>query len=221
MATKSLKQRVLFYLATHFGWLLVQLWGRLTRIEVIGQDHLNTLRMQRQPFLLCIWHGRIFLPIYLHRATGLHAMVSLHSDGEMIARTLRKLGYRTIRGSSTRGGREALHQLAQAVRDGGNGAIMPDGPRGPRHRFKPGAMRIAQRSGAVLVPLTFSAKRPIRFKSWDRFLLWRPFSRTVAIYGHPIEIPPGLDKKRFEALRQAIEERMIQQEQLADAYFPA
>jgi lysophospholipid acyltransferase (LPLAT)-like uncharacterized protein len=219
MAAHSIRQRLLLWLASHLGWLVVLLWGRLTRTEVIGRHHLDSLLIQGRPFLLCIWHGRIFLPMYLHRATGMHAMVSLHSDGEMIARTLQRLGYRIIRGSSTRGGRKALYQMAQALRDGNNGAIMPDGPRGPRHHFKPGAMRIAQRSGASLLPLTFGASRPIRFSSWDGFTIWRPLSKTVAIYGHPIDIPPDLDKERFEALRRLIEERMIEMERQADAYF--
>jgi lysophospholipid acyltransferase (LPLAT)-like uncharacterized protein len=213
------KQDLLFWLATRLGWLLVLMWGRATRIEVLHQHHLDRLLSKEQPFILCIWHGRILLPIYLHRTTGLHAMVSTHRDGEMIARVLQKLGYRTVRGSSTRGGREAFHRMVNVLRNGGKGAIMPDGPRGPRHHFKPGAIKIAQRSGALLLPLTFAAERNITLKSWDRFLLWRPFSRTVAMYGQPIAVPARLDGEQLENLRHGVERQMIELELQADAHF--
>jgi len=219
MAARSKKQQLLFWLASHFGWVLVLLWGRLTRTEIVGGNHLAALRAQGQPFLLCIWHGRIFLPMYLHRKDGLYAMVSQHRDGEMIARTLHKLGYQTVRGSSSHGGRQAFHAMVQALNRGASGAIMPDGPRGPRHYFKPGALRIAQRTGAYLLPFSFSADRAIRFKSWDRFMLWRPFSRTIAMYGRPIAVPQRLDKEQFETLRAFIEEHMIRMEEQTDSYF--
>lgn len=219
MAKSALIDSLLFTLATRLGWRFILLWGKLTRIDFVGREHYEWLRTHRKPFIFCTWHGRILLPIYVHRYEGIQAMVSEHRDGEMIAQTVQKLGYGTIRGSSTRGARKATIQMIRKLRDGGAGAIMPDGPRGPRHRFKPGAVIIAQKAGAYLVPLTYASKRYICFNSWDRFYVWKPFTRSVVMYHEPIRVPPALDGEALDAFVRDIERRMIEQEQQADAYF--
>ena len=219
MSRESLKQRILFFLATRLGWLFILFWGKLTRIEYIGREHYIWLKQHQKPFMFCIWHGRILLPIYVHRFEAIQAMVSEHRDGEMIAQTLERLGYRTVRGSSTRGARKATIQMIRLLKQGAVGAIMPDGPRGPRHRFKAGAAIIAQKAGAYLLLMTFASSRYIQFRSWDRFYLWKPFSRSVVIYSEPIRVPEALRDNELEAFVQQLERQMIEQEEQADAYF--
>ena len=146
-------------------------------------------------------------------------MVSEHADGEMIAQILLRLGWKLVRGSSTRGARKAAAGLIRRAKGGASVAITPDGPRGPRHKIKQGALKIASKSGAVVLPAAFSAARPIRFRSWDRFMLWWPFGKAIAVYGEPIVVPPALDDSAFQALRVQIEKRMIDLEHQADAYF--
>lgn len=216
---RTWKQRLFFFLLTKLGWLVILILGYLTRIRYVGRQHLDRLRNDKKSYILCIWHGRILLPMFIHRHVGLQAMVSLHEDGEMIAQTLHRLGYQTVRGSSTRGGQRATIEMIRHLKSGGVSAIMPDGPRGPRHEFKIGALVIAQRTGACLVPLTFSASRKITFKSWDRFMLLLPFSRTVAVYGAPVQVPKTATQEELEALRQTMEQDMIQLERQADSYF--
>ncbi|MGH7451219.1 MAG: lysophospholipid acyltransferase family protein, partial [bacterium] len=183
-------KRLIFWLATRLGWLFILLLGCLTRIRYVGREHFEWLRDNDKPFIYCIWHGKILIPIFTHRYANIHAMVSLHADGEMIAQTLHRLGYRTIRGSNTRRAQRAVVEMIRALKQGKICAIMPDGPKGPRHVFKPGAISIAQKSGAYLLPLTFACSRPFVFKkSWDRFTLMLPFSKSVAIYGEPIAVP--------------------------------
>jgi hypothetical protein len=213
------KKRLLFWLATRLGWLFILLLGYLTRIRYVGREHFEWLRDNDKPFILCIWHGKILIPIFTHRHQNIHAMVSLHADGEMIAQTLHRLGYRTIRGSSTRGAARATAEMVHALRQGKNGAITPDGPKGPRHVFKPGAISIAQKSGAYLLPLTFACSNPFRFNSWDRFTLMLPFSKSVAIYGEPIAVPADLKAEAFEDFRLMVEEKMIKLENFADHFF--
>ncbi len=97
---------------------------------------------------------------------------------------------------------------------------MPDGPRGPRHVLKAGIIAIAQKSRAAILPVTFACSRAWRLKSWDRFTLPKPFSKTVALYGEPIFIPAEMDEAAFESKRQEIEQRMLELETEAEALFP-
>ncbi len=215
-----LKKRIVFWLATRLGWLLILGLGYLTRLRYIGREHLAWLRDNHKPHLYCIWHGKILMPIFAHRGENAYTMVSLHADGEMIARTVQRLGYRTIRGSSTRGAQRAAAEMIRALKAGNVCAIMPDGPKGPRHMFKPGAITIAQKSGAYLLPLTFACSASYRFnKSWDRFTLPLPFSKCAVIYGEPIAVPADLKDDKFEDFRLMMESKMLELEKYAESYF--
>lgn len=213
------KKKILFYLATKFGWLIILLLGKLSFIKLVGRQRVEELMKKKVPIIYVLWHGRFLIPIYVHRNEGITPMVSLHSDGEMIAQSLHKLGYRTVRGSSTRGGNKAFHEMIELLYQGGVGTMIPDGPRGPRHYLKPGTLHIAQQTGAYLVPVSFSAKRRVVFNSWDRFLISIPLSKTVMIYGEPVKIPHHLSQEQFEQFRLKLQEDMIQLEKQADEYF--
>ncbi|MDZ7265757.1 MAG: lysophospholipid acyltransferase family protein [candidate division KSB1 bacterium] len=202
-------RRITFWLATRFGWLALLLIGHWTRIRLVGRQHFERLRASGTPFLICTWHGKILIPIFVHRRENLCGMVSEHSDGEMIAQTLHRLGYRTVRGSSTRGGSRAMIAMIRALRSGAAGAIMPDGPKGPRHHFKAGAIAIAQKAGACLLPLTFASSSCWRLKSWDQFIIPKPFSRTIVLYGEPRAIAASAGDQQLEALRQQMEQDML------------
>lgn len=216
---KKKKKKILFYLATKLGWLIILLLGKLSFIKIVGRHHLDQLREKKVPFIYVLWHGRILLPTYIHRGQGITGMASLNTDGEMIAQTVHKIGYQTVRGSSTRGGKEAFHNMVDVLNQGGHGAMFPDGPRGPRHYLKPGTLFIAQQAGAYLLPICFSAKRKIQFNSWDRFILPLPFSKSIVIYGPPINVPKDLSQEQLEQLRAKFQEDMIQLEKQADEYF--
>ena len=212
-------RKLLTYLGTRLSWLLVLVLGKLARIDVRGRGKVEQLRRRGQRVILAVWHGRMLLPIYLHRNEGVCAMVSLHEDGEIIAQTIRRLGYRTVRGSSRRRGLEALRELVRAMTAGADGAIIPDGPRGPRHRLKPGVLLLARETGAAIVPIVFSTDRPIVFNSWDRFTIWRPFARCLVIYGGPYFIPSDWPLRRVLREGKRIERDMIELERRADAHF--
>ena len=210
---------MLLFLATRLGWLLILLLAKLTRIEYIGREHFQRLKESGRPFIVCFWHGQMLLPVYLLRNENVHAIVSEHQDGEIIAQTVQKLGFTTIRGSSTRGGRKAALGLIKALRNGNIGCIIPDGPRGPRYEFKAGTLFIAQKTGAPLLALTYSSNKFFELRSWDRFRIWKPFSRSVAIFSEPIEVPSVMSKAEFENYRQKIQQKMISQQEEADAFF--
>lgn len=115
---------------------------------------------------------------------------------------------RAVRGSSSKGGSEGLQQLKRLARSGCKIGHIVDGPKGPFGVIKPGLLRIAQASGMAIVPTITSSERHWTFKSWDRFMVPKPFSRVVIRFGEPIVIPPDLDENAFEEQRLFIERRM-------------
>jgi lysophospholipid acyltransferase (LPLAT)-like uncharacterized protein len=213
------KEKLVFYLATRFAWLLFLFFGKIGRITVRNRRYWNRLVENGEGFIAVSWHGKMLLPIYAHRNVGAVAMVSEHRDGEMIAQTLHRLGFKTVRGSSTRGGLRAFRDMLKALRSHQICCLLPDGPTGPRHVIKPGLLVLAMRSGCAILPMTFAAEHPIVLRSWDRFTLWRPFSRICLIYGEPFRVPAGLDAEELEAFRLEAQQKMQQLEEEADGFF--
>lgn len=216
---KKKKKQIVHYLAIKCAWLLILALGKLARIEV-KRDSLHQKALKSgKPILYLVWHGKMLAPIYALRNHKIIAMVSEHGDGEIIARTILKLGYLTIRGSSTRGGQRAFREMLKALKNGHHCTVLPDGPQGPSQVMKMGAILLAQRSGGYLLPLTFAAQKPIRMKSWDRFTLWRPFSKVAVIYGEPLEIPRKQNPGQLEEYRLFVESRMNNLQAEADEIF--
>ncbi len=140
-----------------------------------------------------MWHSRVLLGAATQADQDMRVMVSMHGDGELIARACSHIGYKPLRGSSSRGGREVLTEAVNELIAGRDVAITPDGPRGPRMSVQPGCVLAAMRAGVPLVPVGFSAKRHRRLKSWDRFMVPGFFTRVVVRFGEPMEVPPDLD----------------------------
>ena len=130
-----------------------------------------------------LWHGELLPLLWHHRKEGVAVVISEHRDGEIIAQIAERLGYTTVRGSSSRGGGRALIGLMRTVEAGRDGAVTPDGPRGPAHVFAPGAAIASQRTGVPLLPIRASASRAWRLKSWDQFLVPKPFATVRVTYG--------------------------------------
>jgi lysophospholipid acyltransferase (LPLAT)-like uncharacterized protein len=141
------------------------------------------------------WHGQLLPLLYHHRKEGIVVLVSEHADGEYVTRVIERMGFRTARGSSTRGGTRALKGLIRAARDGHDVAVAPDGPSGPARQFKPGALRAAAVTGLPIIPVAVAASAAWRASSWDGFLIPKPFARVRLSYGPPywIERDAGED----------------------------
>jgi lysophospholipid acyltransferase (LPLAT)-like uncharacterized protein len=134
----------------------------------------------------------MIVPVWFARKHKIVAMISQHRDGEMVARLVQRLGYETVRGSSTRGGTAAALQMIERLKAGQVGAMICDGPKGPIYKMKPGAPYMAIEAGTVVIPATFSAASCWTFHSWDRFTVPKPFTRVFLLWGEPIPVP---DKK--------------------------
>ncbi len=161
------------------------------------------------PVIFALWHGRLFIPMFCRRDLGVHVLVSEHRDGEIITASLDAAGFRTVRGSTTRGGARALVQLVRLVERGEKVAFTPDGPRGPRWRFQPGAVYLAAKTGVPVVPITGSASRAYYFNSWDSFQLPLPFARGVLTIGEAYRVTGGLDDANIEFHRAELERRLV------------
>lgn len=165
------------------GALALRTLARTWRIRVIGAEGLRAERAAHRPVIFVLWHGQMLPLLYQHRSEGVRILISEHRDGELIARTALALGFGTVRGSSTRGAGRALLGLVREVEAGRDIAVTPDGPRGPAKSFAPGALVVAQRTGARIVPITAAATSAWRLRSWDSFLIPKPFARVVISYG--------------------------------------
>jgi lysophospholipid acyltransferase (LPLAT)-like uncharacterized protein len=209
----SWRHRLRVALITTVGGLVLRLLGSTWRIRRIGNEHFDSMLARNEPFIVVFWHGEIIPVTWIHRGRGLAPLISKHADGEIIARIVEGLGYRTVRGSTTRGGVRALLEAAQYVNDGVSVGFTPDGPRGPRHVFAPGALIVAQRTGKPIIALGATASRAWRLKSWDRHLIPKPFATVTVKYSTPqfVEAADARDavneQSRFETLLGALADR--------------
>lgn len=159
----------------------------------------------RAPLIYAMWHGRLLLLPCLYGQRGAHTLTSRSRDGEIVARWIRSFGLVPVRGSSSRGGGEALRALTRALRDGREVVVIPDGPRGPREVLKPGVIALARLSGAPIVPVAVGASREWRLHSWDALRIPRPFARCVVRFGEPIHVSRAADPAGEEAARKDVE----------------
>jgi hypothetical protein len=165
------------------GVLLIRGLASTWRMETVRGEPLAEARRTGKRVLFALWHGELLPLLWHQRGTNVAIVISEHRDGEIIAQIAHALGYRTVRGSSSRGGSRALIGLMREIDAGRDGAITPDGPRGPARVFAPGAAVAAQRTGALIAPIRAQASRAWRLKSWDRFLIPKPFARVRVSFG--------------------------------------
>jgi lysophospholipid acyltransferase (LPLAT)-like uncharacterized protein len=199
-------QRLLGVLVAGLMWLfhLTVRWER--HVDPQTQALLDA----GKPVILCLWHGRMFFLSggWTKPPRRLGVLTSAHRDGQLVARGARSFGYETVLGSSRRGGATALRGMSRLLVQGTTVVITPDGPKGPRMRFKAGAVKAAQMTGAPLVALTGSARPRKRFNSWDRFCLPAPFARGIIHFGPPVYVPRDADAATLERCRRAAEDSL-------------
>ena len=195
-----------------FGFGLYRLWARTLRLEV--EDPNNVVAFVRtQPVIFAIWHNRllmlprVFDPCFPTRQS--FGLISASRDGDLVSILIERSGYGTIRGSSSRKGVSALRQLVDTLAAGSNVLLTPDGPRGPVYEASQGAVFLAQKTGAPVVPIHMEYSSCWRLKSWDRFIVPRPFAKLRAIFGAPIYVESTTNTEQFEAERLRLQNAMM------------
>ena len=180
------------------GTALIRLLAMTWRMRPVNDEAVRAARASGQRVIFTLWHGELLPLLWHHRGEGVAVVISEHRDGEIIAQIAERLGYTTVRGSSSRGGGRALIGLMRAIQAGHDGAVTPDGPRGPAHVFAPGAAIAAQRTGAPLAMIRASATRAWRLKSWDRFLVPKPFATVRVVYGPLVAVDASSPREAAE-----------------------
>ena len=204
--TLSLRDRLLAELVSRFGWGVIHCVARTSRLRTYWSPGFKDRLDQGQPVIYAFWHRFQLLLLFDHRARGVHVLVSRSRDGEMVARALRHFGYRTVRGSSSRGGGTAFLELLDVVKRGESVAFTPDGPRGPARSVQPGVLALAARTGIPIVPVAWAGSRTKELRSWDKMLVPLPFARYAVVYADPLAIideGPEAQARLRDALDQA------------------
>jgi lysophospholipid acyltransferase (LPLAT)-like uncharacterized protein len=201
----SFRQRLAIRAADLAFYLLIRLIGSTVRFRVEGWEHWEEAARDGGLPVYTFWHDRIFLATHFWRARRIVVMTSRSFDGEYIARFIQRFGYGATRGSSTRGGVGALVEMARLVRAGCPAAFTIDGPKGPRHEAKMGAVLLAKKTGRPVLPFTVNAERFWEVPSWDRFQIPKPFTRAVVRIAPPIRVPPDADDESLNARRDELQ----------------
>jgi lysophospholipid acyltransferase (LPLAT)-like uncharacterized protein len=198
------KRGFIFRLQINIACLLVWLLGHSLRYRIVGREQLE-LYHGKEGFVINAWHGQQLIGFYFFRGCGYYILSSLSRDGEISSSIMRKLGWKIIRGSSTRGGVHGLVQLMRALREGAGTVITPDA-QGPIYHIEPGSIYLAQKTGAALIPLAFVYDRKwISEKSWDKFVVPKPFARCVVYFGTPLKVTAKLTEENMEIEKQRLQ----------------
>jgi len=185
------------------------------RVRVVaadGQQH--PADPSERQFIYVFWHEGLLAPLVTR--PKIRVLISQHTDGELIAQIVERLGIGVIRGSTARGGCQALLEMIRAAGGNTHLGITPDGPRGPRRELKPGAVMIASQTGLPIVATGIGFVRAWRFGSWDRFALPVPFSMMVGVMSEPIFVPGDLDRNGLDQWVKIVEGELLRMTALAE-----
>jgi lysophospholipid acyltransferase (LPLAT)-like uncharacterized protein len=198
-----------------------------TRWEYIGLENVAPYREQNKGMIINYWHSRIIIAHSFWPTKDpqiVNMLISMSKDGEFVARAAEIIGRKVIRGSSAKrkgdvidnkGALAAVRDMIAAAKSGNLAVITPDGPKGPRMRFQPGAIRIAKSAKAPMIPLALAVKGSTYLKSWDRFVVPPLFSKGVIMFGEPVFVE-GNNEDAYETARLKIEDNLIKLQQKAD-----
>jgi lysophospholipid acyltransferase (LPLAT)-like uncharacterized protein len=203
-------------LAAFIAAWVVRIWVStlgLRKIIVDGMPH--PVDPKKQRFIFAAWHDTVFSMASIKIPADV--LISRHADGELIAQACGFLGIGVVRGSTTRGGAEALLELARSTRPR-HMLITPDGPRGPRHQLQPGIAALASRTGLPIVLIAIAYVRPWRLSSWDRTVVPRPWSLARVLVSESIHVPPLSSRADLELYRSRIERRFLDLTELAECW---
>ena len=211
-----LREKLLLAVVPRLGYAYIRLLRLTMRLDYRNRDVLERARAEAGHYILAFWHSRLVMMPYCYPGDRLVVLSSRHRDSRMLARILARFGLDRVWGSSTSGGALGLRALLRRVREGYDVGFTPDGPRGPRRRVKAGVVAAAKLSGLPIIPVTCSASRARRLKSWDRTLLPKLFGHGLFIYGEPIRIPRDAGEAEVERLRCVLESELDRLTDTAD-----
>jgi len=188
MSLKESKKKVLRFVGDHFLYYAVNALCKSLRVEKNNFEIIKNLNSKNQNYVLAFWHGTMLLSWYLHGSEKFAALTSKSKDGDLLAKMLRKWKYKVVRGSSSIGGDVALGIMVDYAKNGYWIAVTPDGPRGPLHKFKAGAVVTAKKAGIPVVLAGVGFKRKKILNNWDKFEIPYFFTNAKIVYSEPVYI---------------------------------
>jgi lysophospholipid acyltransferase (LPLAT)-like uncharacterized protein len=212
----TLGRRFLYWIGVPIGMLVIRFFWHTCRIVYVdGRANIEDRLLRGETAVICYWHRhQLFCWRYLRqlidRGARIGWLISASVDGHGPSEIARRMGGGIVfRGSTTSGGTDALRTMCKAIaRDHVSPATTPDGPYGPHSVFKPGIVKLAQLSGVPLIPLSYYAERAWVLRTWDRFVIPKPFCRIVMAAGEPVPVPRRLDEAELERIRQQVEREL-------------
>lgn len=195
-----------------FGFRLLQVWARTLRYQIDDRAALISNPV-RENYIGSLWHNRLLLISYVLKRFAPHrpgaGLISASRDGDLVADLTQRFGFDVVRGSSSRMGASAILEMSNVLASGRDLLITPDGPRGPAYELGPGIIFLAQKSGAPVLPINLEYSNCWRLKSWDRFILPRPFSKVRVIFGSPHRVGSTSTPEEFETERLRLQSAMM------------
>jgi hypothetical protein len=200
-------QRLTLAVVPRLVWALIMLLGRTWRFEVLAEEGVTPAFHGFTPSreIYCFWHQCVLACAYYYRSTHATILISQSFDGELITRTLELFGYRAVRGSSSRGGREGLLALRRVLDAGTPAIFTADGPRGPIYRAKPGPIKLAQMTGAPIGSFHLQPEKAWTMRSWDRFQVPKPFTRIAVSWAQWTSVPEDTPSEELESKREQLD----------------
>ncbi|MEN8192605.1 MAG: lysophospholipid acyltransferase family protein [Bacteroidota bacterium] len=218
MMFKEIKQKLLRFLGNHFLHGVVNVLCKSVKIKFENSKQIDQLINSGENVVFAFWHGTMLIPWYLQRNNNFAALVSQSKDGDLLANILTKWNYNVARGSSHKGGKEAMEILLQKADSGFSVSITPDGPTGPPRNMKAGAVIIAQRSSIQLVLCGIGYQHRYILNSWDKFEIPKFFSRINVIYSDPIYIDNDLEREQVSKIIDDCGEKLNQLQTRAEIF---
>jgi lysophospholipid acyltransferase (LPLAT)-like uncharacterized protein len=204
----SLRERVSLWWITWAGYLLIRGLCPTLRFTVVREENCLSDGWGAPGGIWCFWHRCVIPAGYRFRGKQVAVMISRSFDGEYIARILQKLGFRPVRGSSSRGAVGALIGMRRELEDGHPAVFTIDGPRGPRYVAKPGPVMLAKKTGQPISCFYIAVERAWILNSWDRMIVPKPFSRACAYFSSPMPVPDDAGEEQMAALHQQMQETL-------------
>ena len=185
----------------------------------INKKYVENLWKKNEAFILCFWHGRLLMmPLSWNKEKKINVLISAHSDGQLLSKTVKYFNIETITGSSSKGGSEAIRNIIKSLKSEISIGMTPDGPRGPRMKVNSAIIKIASLTGHKIVPLSYSVKKKFFLNSWDKFLVALPFGKGCFIWGKPIKIKKNISINEDLKLSKRLENNLLKLTKKADRY---
>ncbi len=185
----------------------------------INKKYVENLWKKNEAFILCFWHGRLLMmPLSWNKEKKINVLISAHSDGQLLSKTVKHFNIETITGSSSQGGSEAIRNIIKSLKSGISIGMTPDGPRGPRMKVNSAIIKIASLTGHKIVPLSYSVKKKFFLNSWDKFLVALPFGKGCFVWGKPIKIKKNISTNEDLKLSKRLENNLLKLTKKADNY---